>query len=80
MGLLTHLETELLAAGETPVSRSPRRSAIEGAVLASWIRGENSGIAEALRQIDSAAAQDGAAARTRDSYHGDAHGDHTDGH
>lgn len=81
MGLLEHLETELIAAGETPVSRSPRRPAIEAVTMASWTQGQNSGIAEALRQLDNAAStHDGAAARARESYHGDAHGDHTDGH
>lgn len=79
MGLLGHLEAELLAAGETPMSLSPERTAIEAAVVESWSRGQNMGIAGARRRLDTDAGAladpdaDGPA-----NYHGDAHGDHTD--
>ena len=75
MGLLTHCEAELVAAGQTPISLSPRRPAIEAGMVAGWTRGTNSTIAGVLRQLDTPGA---AAQRSSDQDHGDWHGDHTD--
>jgi uncharacterized protein len=76
MGLLGHLEAELLAAAEAPISVSPRRADIEAAVIGAWSQGQNMGIAGALRRLDGVVAAPG----SEYSGHGDAHGDHTDAH
>lgn len=74
MGLFEHLETELLGASESPLSLSPRRPAVEEAVMAGWAAGTNRSMASVLRELDG----------TPSSQHGHEHGcgcshsDHTD--
>jgi uncharacterized protein len=43
------LETDLLAAGEAPLSVDPRRPRIELSMVTSWARGENNSVANILR-------------------------------
>jgi len=52
MGLFEHLETELLAAGETPLSMSAQRMQVETAVLSAWAAGQNRTAADVLRQMN----------------------------
>jgi uncharacterized protein len=78
MGLFERLEAEMMTAGEIPVSQSPRRPAIEAAILGEWARGDNAVVAQVLRRLD--AANGGSQDATNASPHGDYHGDHTDAH
>lgn len=77
MGLLGHLENELRAAGETPISISPRRPALEAVVIDAWSRGENLSIAGAGRRLEGAETM-AAGGQAHGDGHGDEHGDHTD--
>ncbi len=52
MGLFEHFEAELVAAGEAPLSVSPRRAEVETALMTRWSRGQNSTIASVLRQLN----------------------------
>jgi uncharacterized protein len=70
MGLFDHLEAELSAAGETPLSQDSRRAAVEARVLESWARGANVTMASVLREMA------GPADALADSANW--HGDHTD--
>jgi uncharacterized protein len=75
MGLFAHLEAEMVAAGSTPLSLSPRRPTIEATLAGEWARGANATIARVLRQLD---APDGPSKHRADRDHGTWHGDHTD--
>ena len=51
MGILEVLEEELIAAGELPLSRSPRRGRVEEALLAVWARGETASLHSLLEGL-----------------------------
>jgi uncharacterized protein len=70
MGLFDHLEAELAAAGETPLSQDSRRGAVEARVLEIWARGTNVTMASVLREM--------AGPADAPSDPGNWHGDHTD--
>jgi len=84
-GLLEHVEGELVAGGEVPVSLRPELPQIEAAMLDGWKRGRIMTVADGL---EGAAAAAGNASRPvpagshgdapHGDAHGDEHGDHTD--
>lgn len=76
MTLFQDLETEMMLAGETPLSLSPDRPALEAAMLGVWAQGRTLPLKHALAQLRQGAPVVG---RVRDGMHGDSHGDHTDG-
>jgi uncharacterized protein len=56
MDLYGHLEQQLLAEGEVPLSVSPKRPQVEAAVLKAWTAGRGMSLSRALEMVDEAAA------------------------
>lgn len=71
--LFRHLEAELIAAGQSPISARADRATIEARIVASWASGSRQYMAQILTMMD----QEAASACPPDG-HGDAHGDFTD--
>ncbi|MCB8966087.1 MAG: radical SAM protein [Ardenticatenaceae bacterium] len=86
MALYAHLEAEMVAAGETPLSLHPSRVAVEQAVLAAWTQNQYLSVAAAMEQITRGGETAVSPTTTThgdhtdhgDSYHRDVHGDHLD--
>lgn len=51
MALYERFEAELVADGQTPISLSPHRDALERFALAQWARGRNAYVSEALARL-----------------------------
>ncbi len=81
--LMEYAEKRLEEVGITPISRHPKREALEAYLLRGWMEGRNPSIAEALRAVEGGPTWTlpvGSPEHGDYTDHGDApHGDHWDG-
>lgn len=84
MALFRLIEDEFVRAGETPLSLSPKRPAIEKALVDGWRQGRNLQIHQILvgagRRTGTPGGSRAPGPTGHGDSHGDAHGDHTDAH
>lgn len=73
--LFTHLETEMVAADEVPLSLDPQRATVEQILIQQWTAGRFASLTGIRQYLDDPTIQQPAGYV---NGHGDAHGDHTD--
>lgn len=75
--LFQDLETEMMFAGEMPISLSAERAELEQTMLTLWERGQNMSLQQVLTRLR-AGQQMPRNREQMSTAHGDSHGDHTD--